>query len=363
MAHVSESSAHCCLRTEAIERFNQGERRWPKREEFRKFFREVKGYRGPVERAWGRLVRGEPVPELVAIAFVEYLRERRKLEEATLDAYFVNSRPPDPAGVWESPHTVLSSLTERFHDCDEMYFHNPARDAALAARLIIASAGHRHAKPGDALDEESCLQRGQAAMGRTLESYAGWMSRIVKSDGLFRSCVFSVHEGRRIGASVVLPLVEDAYRRLITGEIRDDGFHPDALSSRSRCIFVAAMSHPVWAEGITPFEKSVAQARSVVYQIAYFTRRLKPNRPTLMTVMTTPSMRGLLARMGFVASHRTLCGTPHPFAIFKRPAQIEVQTWISYHLLVTTLNVFRIANRRLWSEEDRMRRHAGDMQL
>jgi hypothetical protein len=241
--------------------------------------------------------------------------------------------------------------------------HNPIKDSMTAARMIAVTLGHKTAKPGESLDEDACIRRAEVIMKRSVEQVAVWLRDLSRDDPYFRVVMFVVSGGRRIGVCVMIPLGEAAFAKLSKGEIHDSDITPEDLDPAPRAVFAFAMSDSEGVPDLTPREKTLAQARSVYYQMAYFTRRQKPYRPTLITVVSNPQYRAMLQRLGGVETGTYLRGTDLPLLILEHPrdrTRLSIKTWIPYRLFALTLNIFRLANRSEWRKEDRLRSHAAE---
>ena len=62
---------------------NARERGWPKRDQFKRYYRDIKRSKGSIERLWKPLTLGEAIPRLMAEVFTDYLRERMGYEDAS----------------------------------------------------------------------------------------------------------------------------------------------------------------------------------------------------------------------------------------------------------------------------------------
>lgn len=357
-----ESTLYYRLRPEVLGEFNGRTRAWPKRDHFRAFFRDIKGYRGELERNWRPLTEGKPVPHAIANAFAEYLQERMGREHATLGTLFLPAPPPPEEGVWESSHTVLHALTEQFGDCDEMYLHNPVKDCLAAARMILDSYGWMLAEPGDALDVPSCLRRAEDKIGRSAEALAAWLRELSRDDEFFRLIAFVASGGARIGATVVLPLNQSAFERLCDGELDQFTITPADLASPAYGLYLFGMSDCERFPGLSARERTLAQVRTLFYQMAYFTRRMRPLRPAWACSITNAHYGDRLRRYGFRPNGKLMCGTDLPITCLRHPrvaGENTVQAWVPYKLMTMMLSLYRTVNRDEWKEEDRVRRKRG----
>jgi hypothetical protein len=264
------------------------ERRWPTGDRFRRFFRQKqRGYRGPVERSWGPLSRGEPVPEVIAEAFVEYLDVCGVIPGAKMDSIF-QEVPFSEIGIFRNPESILTALTGHLKDCDEMYLHKRVRDSRRVARMLLYTVGFQAAKPNESQDQESCVRRGEIVMGRSRAEYAGQLLDWSEGDDFLRTVMFIVSGGERIGAAVVLPLKEDTFRRICSGELHDKHLTREDLDVQSRYLFIHNMSNAEQVGRIGATQRTTAQARTICYQLAYYTRHLRPLRPVAISLAVSP---------------------------------------------------------------------------
>jgi hypothetical protein len=352
------------LTPDLIGRLNEHRRGWPKRDQWCAFCRQEKGYEGPFERQYPALKRRDPVTPIVARGLIDYLRERRGWNDITLGQHSepADSLVPDRGeGVWDTWQTVVAAVADRFEDCDEMYFHNPYRDSVVAAHMVARTVGLLNAMPGESLGDSDCEARGERHMGRSVETYARWLLAMSRRE--IRSVMFVVAPVRAgppkqyvpIGATVVLPLKEDVFRRFCAGVIADGELTPDDMQQPSRHILVDAIAEPPASVGISLEEVTAAQAHCVLYQVAYFTRGLRPRRPCVVTFGGAPKYIERMRRQGYRDMGTCMPGSDKPIMLLAHPAdggKRALRSFASYNLLKLSLGLYQLANKRQWRKED-----------
>jgi hypothetical protein len=323
---------------------------WPARDSFRDFYRE-NGYRGSIEHCWADLTLGQAVPDKIALGFVEYLRaKRRGFADLTPESACISVRPDEPEdhkAVWPEWRTILHAVIERFEDCPEMYFES-AEEVRRAAGVIVRCVGYKIARPGEALDGESCLVRGMAMMGRSADDYARWLCALWERDR--HTVMAPVHRPangpiERLGVSVILPLMESAFRRFWSGEIGDQEIAASVLQVPSKYLFIDALGEP--PETLAgPHERSAAQAQCMLYQQAYFSRGQR--HPILFTIAANPQYKERLKREGFREVGTCLHGTDVPIVALCHREDLPGGSpgdWIHYKMFSFLLSCFQQHNR------------------
>jgi hypothetical protein len=349
--------------TEAfITRVNAYRFGWPKRDDFVHWYREQQGYRGSVERNWIRLERGEGVPPDIARGFVEYLSQVRDWPDATLATAcraVVPAESRDEDGVWRGWRSVLGALTGRFRDRREMY---PAgeEDCLAAARMVVICAGYKTAQPGEPLDEDACLARGERLMKLTVDDYARWLTALWRKER--RVVTFAIvarksggkERCERVGVAVILPLSSEAARRFSAGEINGWDLGPDDLEVPAKYVFINAVGQRDLLQGYSVRERTRAEAHSALYQIAYLTNGIRPMRPTLLTIVTNPQYEQRLRRMGYRKLGVNIHGTDIPIVALRHPGEIRQPTgrdWYAYRFMMTMVEIYQKVNRGQWRRE------------
>ena len=339
---------------ELISLIENSSRGWPKRDLFIDYFRKVKRYHGQPERYWKQMREGKPIPEPMAVALCELASEKWKLKLP--DPAFIKGAPPPDPGVWADPHTTFSALTGFLTANREMYWESLSEDAGLAARMVMLTLGHKIAAFGDSLEEEACIRRGEVGMGRTIEEYGGWLADIAARPGMSRSLMFFTSGGKKIGAAVVLPLKEESWLQITRGERFDRELTAADIQPMSRHLFIHALSDAEGFPDVAVREKTVAQAWCIMYQAAYFTRRIRPMRPVVTTLASNDYYRATMLKQGYVDTGKTMPITGYPIFFLGSPrefGELTVKRWVPYQLFTLSLKMYQLANYKAWKREDR----------
>ncbi|WP_422929668.1 hypothetical protein [Singulisphaera sp. PoT] len=349
------TSKYVRLSDETRRRFDANPRLWPKVRQFKRFFRDVKGHRGEVERKFPALRAGRPVDRVIGEAFVEYLREVLGLLEIEAAEALVDATNSPSLGVWDTPNKTLDALAERLQDNDLMYLHNPVKDSLLAAGMELDTVGWKLAGPGEPMDVDSCIARGERFMRRTRQEYARWMREVTRLDGMFRTVMFYLRGEERIGISVALPLKERAWRAMAAGELFDSDLTQDDLLPSSRFIYMHGMSDAERVD-IANHDKTLAQARSVFYQVAYYVRNARPLRPMSLSPCCCAYYGELLRKHGYKPTGACMKDTPNPMMMLGHHKDGGSRIWkdrVSYDISRLTVRAYLICNRAHWRREDR----------
>lgn len=340
-----------CMTEEAISRLQSCERK-SLTAEFRHLFRKEKGYRGDPEGEWSRIVSGQPVREIYARAFTEFARERLDWE-VDQDAIFRVVFSPTEKGIWRSQQAVIDTLVAKFQSGSEMYVGNLVEDTLTATRMIMHTLGHKTAEKGDDLSRGACIQRGETKCPRNAAQYAQWLLSLAKGE-FSRILMFSVHKHQRVGAVVVLPLSEAAYRKTVAGEMGSFDYTPADLSLPAYALFIHAMSDAEDFPNLKVSAKTQAQARTMLYQAAYFTWRLKPYRPAVVSLATNDFYRDLMVSQGMRDSGAVDPASGFRIMVIRHPSETRdrrVSSKLQYHLLITVSRIYQIVNSRAWRKE------------
>jgi hypothetical protein len=343
-------------------------RAWPGRKEVCAL-RRKRGLRGSLEREYAYLKEGKPVRRIFAEAVMILIDpQKRGWPELTFDAAFelaaVTIQDPYP----RDSSSILDFIRSKFEDHDAMCCHNPVRDSLQAAEMIARCVGHMDENATIPESPASRLQRGIEKMAwPSLDEYAGWLMGMLRKD--YRTVMFAVarhkKEWVRIAAVVVLPLTESAFNRFCAGEISERELTPDDLQPRSKYLLIHAMSDEC-VPGISDSQRSRAQAHCVMYQCAYFTRLLKPLHPVAVTIKTNPQYADRLHRHGYREIGVCMRGSDYPIMVLRHPSESTTESrrskslWdaldelISYRLMRDGLKLYRVANKQIWAEEDRI---------
>jgi hypothetical protein len=181
-------------------------------------------------------------------------------------------------------------------------------------------------------------------MGRSEDDYARWLRALWEKDRHTVMAPVHRHDNgmiERLGVSVILPLTGSAFQRLWSGEIGDQEITADDILSPSKYLFVDALGEP--PETLAgPHERSTAQARCMLYQEAYFSRRQR--QPILFTIAANPQYKERLEREGFRATGACLHGTEVPIVALCPPEDLPgapPDAWKDYRMFEFLLNCFQ----------------------
>jgi hypothetical protein len=353
------------LKPHLVSRINDSPNAWPDRNRFLKYAREEKNCKGSFEQFYSKMKAGLGVPKAMVECFVLFLREVRQWGDVSFEQD-AESAVPAPEmqddGEWTSVKTMFGTLTNQFNDCEEMYFHNPRKDSVIAARMFLHTMGYLMSVDGELRDQESCMQRGQKIMDRTVEEYAEWLYQIVKRQP--RSIMYIVKKKKgsrsseyvRIGASTILPLTEDAFNRVCSGQLYDRDITPDDLQQPTDYIFVNLMAEPDPSQNLSVNEATAAQIHCMLYQAAYFTRSTSMRDMKIIAVGGIPKYVERLKSHGYEVTEYCMNKTPYPIMILKRPEKRNNRTfatWVRFNLLTLCLRMFQVANYRRWRRKDK----------
>ena len=335
---------HARLTRSLIERIEADRRGWPKRSQFLRWYRDDKGFQGSVEHSWADLKLGRFVPRQIAEGFVQYLREKRGYEEAGVEGGHAS-----PEGVWRDLRSVVHYATERFFDDDSMYLKNPYRDPFAVAEMLASSVGRKSTHP----DDESDLDAGQRIMGITLDALTRWVAAMWRAE--FRTVMFSMADGCRVATSIILPMREESFDRLYSGDLGCWEIAPSDLEQPSRFLFIMALGEDP-LPNVSTKGRTAAQAHCMFYQASYFTRRSK--RPVFLAIATNEQYAIRLKRHGYLETGNALRHTDKPIVVLRHPAEVAAPTqrdWLSYRLMLLMIRMYQTANARRWKLEDRLK--------
>lgn len=357
------------LRQEFMSAVEHSENGWPSLKAFQVFARSgACGRKGSFERDYPLLRRGCSVPKSVVEAMLDYAHKRLGMAGLTLDAIAIHDpyaerERGDDADRWNF-EAMLSSVRARFRDRSEMYFDDPERDALAAARACMRTVGYMHAGAGEDIREEACVSRAATIMARSPEAYAQWLLEMHDYD-YHTTTRFVARLGRGkdavvhyLGHCSMLPVSEEAFHRIASGDLAEMEIDPSHLSNPSPFLFIHGMAEPD-ATCVLPADAvSGYQARCMAYQAAYFTRGVRPLRPRIVTLAGTQKYAARLERQGFVRSGHVLKGThkDHPkdlMVLGARPGGFGFRTTWHTVVLRTILRLFRYANHKTWATDVR----------
>jgi hypothetical protein len=338
---------------------------WPAQATFAYFFRKTLGLTASVEHQWRPLRQGEPVDRAVAEGFAEYARRKWGPEwsGATLASI---SRPArsDADSRWFDWHSIVRTVTERYRAGRQHYFSDPPNDARSVARLAAEYVGRLVAADGDSLDPDACASRGEADLRRSTDDYAAWIYAMWRHD--YRTVMYVIRRaaaGRRkqpdpIGVTILLPLSDDAFRRLSAGEISDKDLTEADLVPASKRLFLQMMSDTGAGRGLSARDIEEAQIHNIMYQIAYFSRGERPARPTVLTLAPTPALHERLRRHGHHDVGVQLRGTDKPLVWLRPPEEFEGSGWkdhVAYDMFLLAIKPYKLSNAAEWKQEDRLK--------
>jgi hypothetical protein len=355
------------LNSALLARLNEHPLGWPSRIQFCHFCRHVQKYKGLFDRQYAALRAGQGVDFIVAKGFVEYLQRDAwgwpevTMANGTEPAQSLGGREDYDEGVWKNLGSLFSSINEQFRGPDEMNLHNPTADCLRIAKMVIYRVGYIVAQGNDPLDEKSCIGRGQLHMQRTVEEYAQWLLAMWRKDP--RTVKFAVvprgkgseQEYARVGASVSIPLSEHAYASFCEGEVSDIDLEPKDITRSSPYILICAI-----VEADTSFPVEVvtsAVAHCAFYQIAHLTHKIRPFRPTIVSIGGTPRYLERLLRHGYQPIGKFMRGTDKPIVRLMHPKEPSTGpkcSFKAYKLVQIGLLLYRVANGGDWRKEDRI---------
>lgn len=151
-------------------------------------------------------------------------------------------------------------------------------------------------------------------MLRSRTRYAQQIRSLSQSLGLRRAAMFYLYRNKRIGGALTLSLKESPWRAVAAGELNDADLTPDDMSTNSRFFFLQMMSDAE-DRNVSVKMKTLAQAKCLLYQTAYFMRKVRPVHPAMLTVISNEHYRTLLMRHGFRPNGNKLKGTDFPLVV------------------------------------------------
>jgi hypothetical protein len=350
-------------------------RAWPSPKPFCDFCRiklkarDKQNPRGQLAHEYVALKRGKPVRRVFAELFLAFLTERLRWESLTLDSCF-DSIAAGGDGVedqgWEDPTRIYDALTNQLRDgADELYAQNPLRDIADAARIVEDWLGRTVAKPGEWLVGVTPGLHPRSSMGWTSrDHYERWLLSLL--DAQYRSLMFPVvrvggdgtEEWRRVGVSVMVPLSESAFLRMVAGELNDQDLTAKELQSPTRYIYIHAMiDDDRLPPGVTALQRAAAEAQCFMYQLAYFTRGIKPFNPVLVTIVTCRLFEERLRRQHFREVGKCLRGTKArivQFPLRTAKGKLHLSDLPAYELWRLGLRVIQKVNAPIWRREEKV---------
>jgi hypothetical protein len=161
-----------------------------------------------------------------------------------------------------------------------------------------------------------------------------------------------------IGATVLLPLTKEAFQKLHDGVIGDAELTPSDLAPTSSYIFPQLVTDIGAGNDLTASEISESQIHNIMYQAAYFTRGLRPARPTVLAFAATPQLHERLRRHGYHDVGRCLRGTDNPLLCLRPPEKQRGNNWkdhVCYDMFLLAIKPYSLSNAAEWKEEDRLK--------
>jgi hypothetical protein len=365
MARASHASVpHVVLSAAFIERLGKGYNGWPKPAALRTFCLKRFGIAiTNIEKQRAAAARGEPVTRLYGTALVEYVNAKWNYAADANEALLPAQAHAGADGGWENWHSVLDVVTDRFTDCAEMYLHNPSEDLPRIADVVLHNAGEILAPPGPRMTREEYIAHGERVMQCKKPDYIAWLKRIRESQE--RSVLYVVHPEQKdgetvykpIGVSIIVPLNDTGYKEFTMGAINYFGVGPEHIASPSKHLFIATLYRFPEASHLSVKELSAAEINCTLYQCAYFTRGIRPFRPSFCTFAAIPQYIERLTRLGFRNNGHVMPGYDAPImtmAHHKDPGgSAKWKLWARYNMLRLALIVYRRANRDQWAGEGR----------
>ena len=305
------------------------------------------------------MAAGKTVDAVFADGFVAYLRDRTKTDSPSVEELFDPALPPPKEGFWREPESILHALTHQLSDDQAMYLHHPRLELLPVARMIAEMVGHKAAEPGDPLDADSCVRRGEAKLARTAPHFALWLLELIGTDYPPRLVMNVIYKKTPIGVSVVLPLKEGPYHKLCRGLLHHSEIRRDDLDTNAGRLFIFIACDPVGMPELSPNKRSRAQLRTLWYQLAYFSRYQKPFHPSFVAVVSHPGYELRARHQGFVKTGACEKGTSFPVMVLGSAREmramgkrLSTQCCLKYEILCTVMRLFRAVNRRRWRKED-----------
>jgi len=313
-------------------------------------------------RTWMPLKTGQPVRRELCEVLIEFLRKECKQDNVVVDAAFESCLPDftKQIGVWINMRRALSSI-KSYRPRENMSCVN-AKDIADAAKTIILATGEKNAKPNEVLDQAISFQRGEQDIKTTFRDYCKWLKRMSGREP--RSVMFPVVSRkskrcgttqRRCGVSVVFSLTEDAYTRILKGEISDLSLSPDDLLPRSQYLFIEAVSPSFEIRKLKQNARTSAEVKCLMFQLAYFTRGMSKLRPKILTLISNPGYQQLLFGLGFQHTGTCLYDSTYPLVQLAPPLEFgkrSMKYWLNYFDFLHGLRSFQMANRKAFNLGD-----------
>ena len=337
------------LRPEFLARMRR--RGWPKARAVAEHFRKG-GASGSIERQYGRMKAGHPVPARYVESLLDYLSGRGASGATTLaDATRRALAPPtrQSEGDWWDHETMAASLAEHFRDGDENYLADPESETREIAGAFFAFLGRMDdpgAEPG-AGDAE----RGAAIRGLGVEEMAAWLRALHAAD--YRTVMYAVGKGgERVAVSVAVPVGEEVFRRVSGGEMRPEEIGEAEVAACPRHVWIEMLAPVGAGAGMTVAQRSRAEKWPFLYQLAYFSRNAR-RVPRPFTLVTNPVFGDRLRRFGFRETGGVMKGTSFPVVSVGGSGRRRWDTgdWYQAAKLASLSGPFGMYNRRAWAAE------------
>lgn len=311
--------------------------------------------------AYGSLRAGEAVDRETGEAFVQYLVHRSYLDASAAETSLVPALPPVvDEGLLATPKTILDTLLGPLHnsleDRNAHYIRDPDEEIPQIAEHLVRFIGQANPSLDDGLDE---IARGEAIMNRSVAEHAEWLRKIHAVDR--RAILYGICERRGrsqiVSASVLFATSPEACERFCSGTISDLEIRPSDVLPRGKHLYLSSIVPMGNAIGASEKEIERCQIRSLFTQAAYFSRGLKPFRPTIYTVASSPVYRLRLKRHGYDFTGANVKGCTEPIMRLQHPGDVgrrwsSRQRFAAYSILCFSLKLMQAWNRKRWATPD-----------
>lgn len=328
-------------------------KKWPKRDEF---FRKLRGdYNTQAnEGNWVPLRKGTAVPWNLIRGVAGYFSAVWGLP---LSEQGIATRcdPPPPSKrkrprLWDfwklGWQNVLSTLVDTDSIDESFAFCKTAEDVEAAARIVMECVGRSHEGRKIA---DTPLAAGEIYMKRSLAQYAAWLRQFWIQRA--HTVMFGHIGGQRVSVSVILPLTEDAYQRVRTGQTADHELTPDDYQSPSRRLFFNALAEVQLEKKPSRKRLTMAQGHCALYQLAMCSPiavGLK-ELPTMLSLGATSANTRRAEVFGLCPVGTKLKGFDVPLLEVKAPPRHKIPANAVYEGMCATVRVYQAAFSEHWN--------------
>lgn len=273
------------LRETFLLEFTPGEVRGTGRDSFYHWVRHARN--PPIEvseEEWSVFKAGGAVRWEMIEAYSEYISDVLRLgtfptsriaEAADSSPETIAARRERLDDVWQKGWgSLLGWLRDEVTFSDRVFCRDEA-EVVEAATMIVRCAGRLVAQD-DSIADDRAQRIGEELMHRSRDEYAAWLLRFWRLAA--HTVLFAVNNDERVGASVVIPLTDEAYLRFRNGAVHDGDLTPNDMQHTSSRLLFHALAREPRTSPRGRLQLGLAQVHTGTYQLAHLCEPVWENR-------------------------------------------------------------------------------------